>query len=139
MIGMHEVQAAIINRLRAHLPLTNLVGDEVREEQWAGTDYSYPCARVHVSRVAPIGAPGGCERTAFVSDFSVSYRANAPSSRPTSEGMQAAVEALHGVTLVSVHWASRTPAILTDVIGPVQESIDVWMSRAFFTVRLEEL
>lgn len=139
MIGTNEVQAAIISQLKANAPLTDIVGEEIREEQWMSPDYTYPCVRVHITRVAPIGVPGSCERTSFTAEFSITYRANAPSSRSTSTGMQTAIEAMHGEALVSAEWSSRTPAILTDVIGPIPEGIDVWMSRAFFTARLQEL
>lgn len=48
MISIDLVQAEIVSVLKANGPLVGVVGDEIREEQWQGTEFSYPAIRVSV-------------------------------------------------------------------------------------------
>lgn len=139
MISAANVQAAIVARLKSYAPLAGLVGDEVREEQWMGTDYDYPCARVHVTRLAPIGETGSCEDTAFVCDFNASYRAVNSSSKPAADGLALVVGALAGHKLSGTGFISRSAVKLADAAGPIPEAENVWMGRAFFNCRLQEI
>lgn len=138
MISTADVQAAIITRLKANAPLVALVADEIREEQWMATGYTYPCARVHITRLAPVGIPGLCEDTSFTCDFDVSYRAADPSSKPAADGMSVAVAALIGWKPDGTGFVAESAVKLVDVAGPIPESEDAWMGRAFFNCKLQE-
>lgn len=138
MIATSRVQASILSKLKAHAPLVALVGDDIREESWQNTNYTYPCVRVHITTLAPIMAPGSCEDTAFDLSFNVSYRDEKPSSASTGDGIAVVVEALLNKKLSGTGFVARTGIVLGDVAGPVPEEIDSWMARAFFTARLQE-
>jgi len=139
MISTAAIQESIVVALKADDPLVALVGDEIREEQWMGRDYGYPCVRVHITRVSPIGAPGSCEDTSFVCDFDVTYRAVNPSSKPTADGMAAAIAALLGEKLDGTGFVGRSAIKLGDVVGPIAEAENTWMGRAFFNCKLQEV
>ena len=139
MISTAAVQESIITILKADVALDVLVSDEIREEQWMGRDYDYPCARVHITRIAPLAVPGGCEDTAFVCDFNTSYRAVNPSSKPTADGMAVAIAALVGEKLNGTGFVGRSAVKLGDVVGPIAEAENTWMSRAFLSCKLQEV
>jgi len=140
MISTADVATAIIAQLNAHAALTGEVGDEIREENWMGTDYEYPCVRVHVTRLAPIGQPGSCEDTSFLCEFNASYRTATPSSKPTADGLKTVIEALVDQHLASAGiFVARTGVVLQDAPGPIPESENAWMARAFFNCRLQEI
>lgn len=141
MISTAAVATAIVSKLKADAAVAALAGAgaEIREESWMGTDYTYPCYRVHVTRLAPIGEPGSCEDTAFDCDFNVSYRAVNPSSKSTADGIAAAVGALTGEKLDGTDFVGRSAVKLADVAGPIPEAENTWMTRAFFNCRLQEI
>ena len=141
MISTASVQAAIITILKADAALVaalNGSSAEIREEQWMGTDYDYPCVRVHITRLAPIGEPGSCEDTAFDCDFNAAFREVDPSSTSTADGMALIIAALVGEKLSGTGFVGRSAVKLADVPGPIAEAENTWMSRAFFHCRLQE-
>lgn len=141
MISTAAVATAIASKLKADAAVAALAhaGEEIREESWMGTDYNYPCYRVHITRLAPIGEPGSCEDTAFDCDFNVSYRTVNPSSKSTADGVAAAVEALVGEKLDGAGFVGRSAVKPADVAGPIPEAENTWMARAFFNCRLQEI
>jgi hypothetical protein len=141
MISTATVATAIIAKLKADAAVAALAnaGEEIREERWMGTDYTYPCYRVYITNLAPIGEAGSCEDTGFVCDFNVSYRAISPSSRSTADGMAVAVEALVGEKLGGAGFVGRSAVKLADLPGPIPEAENAWMARAFFNCRLQEI
>lgn len=140
MISTATVATAIITRLKADAAVAALAvaGEEIREENWMGTNYTYPCYRVYITSLTPIGAPGSCEDTGFICDFNVSYRAINPSSMSTADGIAVAAEALIGNKLEGAGFVGRSAVKLADVAGPIPEAENAWMARAFFNCRLQE-
>jgi hypothetical protein len=137
MISTASVQAAIVSDLKADAALVAALGgsdEEIREEQWMGTDYDYACVRVHITRLAPVGLPGSCEDTAFVG-----YRAINPSSKPAADGLALVVSALVGQKLSGTAFVARSAVKLADAAGPIPEAENAWMGRAFFNCRLQEI
>ena len=145
MISTSQIAQAVITQLKATVALTDLVGDEVREENWMSDNYKYPQVRVHVTRLAPIGQAGSCEDTALMADFSVVYRSANSSSKPTADGLQVAVEALvppggGGFRLgLAGEFVPRSAVKLQDAPGPIPESEHVWLARAFFHCKIQEI
>ena len=138
MISTAAVQAAIITLLKADAGTVALVGDEIREENWMGAGYEYPCVRVHITRLSPLAIPGNCEDTSFDCDFNVSYRAISPSSMSTADGMAVAATALIGEKLSGTGFVARSAVKQADVAGPIPEAEGAWMSRTFFNCKLQE-
>lgn len=141
MISTATVATAIVSKLKADATVSGLAhaGEEIREESWMGTDYNYPCYRVHITRLAPIGEPGSCEDTAFDCDFNVSYRAVNPSSKSTADGIAAAATVLVGEKLNGTGFVGRSAVKMADLPGPIPEAENTWMARAFFNCRLQEI
>lgn len=61
MITINEVQATMINRIKASDIPSTLIDvngtahpDEVRQYQWQGTKFAYPCIRVKVHNIKPV-------------------------------------------------------------------------------------
>lgn len=139
MISISSVQEAIITLLKADAPLVDLVGTEIREENWMGVpaSYQYPNVRVHVSRIAPVEESSNCD--VYVCNFNLTYRALDESSLSCSQGTNVMIEAVKGKKLVHADFVSQTTVVLELVPGPIPESKNEWMSRVFFNDRLQEL
>jgi hypothetical protein len=65
MIDNEDIQETIIARLKADATLvallTNGGANEIREDQWQGRDFAYPCIRVDIVRQTPLLDMGPCE------------------------------------------------------------------------------
>lgn len=61
MLNNNDVQEAIISKLLANVALTATLGDEeeVREAQWQGITFVYPCVRVDLGQQVP--SISGCD------------------------------------------------------------------------------
>ena len=46
MVSLEAVQEQIVQFLLANPTVAGLLGTEIRESEWQGTQFSYPCARV---------------------------------------------------------------------------------------------
>lgn len=55
MIGLHLVQATIVAALKDDETLVELVGVEIRELQWQGTEFAFPAVRVRMGIALPTG------------------------------------------------------------------------------------
>lgn len=63
MIDNEAIQAALVARLKANTALTTLLAAgaaEIRESQWQGRDFTYPCVRVEIGPQTPIIGPAPC-------------------------------------------------------------------------------
>ena len=54
MLPNNVIQAAVIARLKSFPSLIALVGTDIKEDDWQGTDYTYPCLRVYLRQQVPI-------------------------------------------------------------------------------------
>jgi hypothetical protein len=51
-----QIQAALVAYLKGKTDITDLTGvDEIREDQWQGTNFSYPNVRVRMISNRPVG------------------------------------------------------------------------------------
>ncbi len=65
MINNNEIQKQAIARLKADASLLSLLThgtDEIREDQWQGTTWVYPCIRVQLGTQIPVA---GCSQSAI--------------------------------------------------------------------------
>jgi hypothetical protein len=140
MISSANLAQALVTSLKANSALIANLGsdEEIREENWQGTDYNYPCVRFAVTRISPLPVSSNCPDM-FDVDLNVSYRGLGPSSRATADGMSLVVGALRNQRLTSTVFTCVTPVKLVDVAGPLPEGEKAWMARAFFTIRVKEL
>lgn len=53
MVAQQHIQAATIRLLKAYAPLVALVGDDIREDEWQGTTFTYPNVRVAMGPQVP--------------------------------------------------------------------------------------
>jgi hypothetical protein len=53
MVPVELVQSALVNYLLTQPPVVAIVGAEVREDEWQGADFVYPCIRVGIDVVTP--------------------------------------------------------------------------------------
>lgn len=60
MIGILELQTALISKLQALDPITNIPSD-VAGYRYQGAQYVYPCVRVRVGPVTPRQRAGACQ------------------------------------------------------------------------------
>jgi hypothetical protein len=63
MIDNEDIQQAIVARLKANATLTNMLASgaaEVREAQWQGRDFLYPCVRVELGPQTSLIKPSPC-------------------------------------------------------------------------------
>ena len=66
-ISNADIQAAIVAKLKAATTVTAVVSStEIREDQWQGTDFTYPNIRVRMIKNAPFDA-----ENCSITDFSV--------------------------------------------------------------------
>lgn len=64
MITLPQVKQTLIERMKTTLAVTDLLKDvkgvphpeEIREREWRGTKFTYPCIRVWISNFAPINS-----------------------------------------------------------------------------------
>lgn len=66
-----DVQEALITKLQNDPDLPTVLGgsDEIREDEWPGTDWVYPCIRVALNLLIPNSA-GNCHLTNWTVTFS---------------------------------------------------------------------
>ena len=90
MMTPEEIQAAIIQFMKNRPQLVSAVQNEIREDNWMGTDFVYPTYRVSVDTVGPL-TNGECRPFMFDVNFTVYCHAEGPSSKQASylEGLVA--------------------------------------------------
>lgn len=96
-----EAQAAIIAYLKTKTALTSLLADtteEVREQEWQGTDFSYPNVRVRI--ISNIPASKTCYQTVEISCIAFS---ESPSSLEAQKISGTIGEILHDRSFFSTN------------------------------------
>lgn len=136
MIQTAGIQEALLDLLKASAWLSGVVGDDIREYNWMGEEYSYPCVRISLTRMAPEGSTSNCDF--FDVTFEVSYRCQLPSSSCAHEGITACVEALKGQRPSADDFVSEGAIVLDNLFAPLPEATEVWMSRALFSLSVKE-
>lgn len=65
IISPYQMQMAAIAYLKSNVAITSLLLDpnEIREDSWKGTDFSYPNIRVKILRTSPYTREANCSQT----------------------------------------------------------------------------
>ena len=119
----NEVQAAIVARLKAQTTVTaEVVATEIREDQWQGTDFSYPNIRVKMLHNRP--QEDNCNKTLI--DVSVQTFSEDASSLPTDRIAGIISNVLHTVQFSSgsLHITLR----VVDLVPSTRSNARTWMS-----------
>lgn len=100
MISNNDIQAAIITRLKLTTALVTLLTtlNEIRETQWQGNEFVYPCVRV---RVGPQTPPGNIQCAISRCRIVIQCFSENASSIEASNIAYAVLDALHGHTFTS--------------------------------------
>ena len=55
MLGLDDIRSALISYMKTKTLITNALGNttEIREGQWQGTEFDYPCIRVKTGPAVP--------------------------------------------------------------------------------------
>ena len=73
-ISNNQIQAGLISKLKNSTALTTgsaVTANEVREDQWQGTQFNYPNVRVRLLSNTPVESVDSCRRTRFTVSFLV--------------------------------------------------------------------
>lgn len=79
MLGIDEIRGALIDYMKSKSQITSALGSssEIRERQWQGTEFEYPCIRVKIGSAVPQMA-GECN--IFDCSVSITVRSEEASS-----------------------------------------------------------
>jgi len=119
----NQVQAAIVARLKAQTTVTaEVVATEIREDQWQGTDFSYPNIRVKMLHNRP--QEDNCNKTLV--EVSVQTFSEDASSLPTDRIAGIISNVLHTVQFSSgsLHITLR----VVDLVPSTRSNARTWMS-----------
>lgn len=144
MISLEAIQAQVITLLKADAALVARVGVEIREAQWQGTQFLYPCIRAGVFTAVPTG-PDLCGPNNSHNRFVVLSMAEEASSQDADINMGLAIRALAGRYLSGAATAFTNPFTsgLIRVVAPGQQSAvindqNVWVAQTTFEVNVYE-
>ena len=144
MISSEAVQAALVTALKADAPLVALFGVEIRESQWQGTQFVYPCLRVGVVTGLPY-TKDHCRFTHSNTRFTISSQSEEASSQDADIGAGLVVSALLGQTIEGAGTPTTNPfySSLIELAAPGQESAiinsqNAWTARVHFEVHIHE-
>ncbi len=97
MVSNDLIQTALITRLKANAALVaRITAAEVRENQWQGTNFDYPCVRVSVTLQTPLMEWEQCSWSRVT--FSVFSMSELDSSKEADEIAGLVNAALHKVS-----------------------------------------
>lgn len=140
-----EIQQLIIDKMKANVPLVAMVGDEVREDNWQGTGFHYPAARVQILMLGPVpGDTGECNPIKSLVRFTVLCYAEGSSSLVCTQLMGLIADALVNTQLQSASIVPVTRVILPEGahIMPVPDSEDpyrIWRGEVQFMTQLKKV
>jgi hypothetical protein len=105
VVSIEDVQEALVTALKADAPLVVVVGDEIRESQWQGVDFTYPMVRVSMGSMVP-WHPGTCANRLIRSKFSTLTFSENSSSLEANQIAKLVMTALHLESLNGTGWES---------------------------------
>jgi hypothetical protein len=136
MITNREVQIALVTYLKTITAVTSLLAnsDEVREDQWQGTDFLYPCIRVRTNLIVPNKNP---KCSLADASFSILCYSEKKSSMEAETIGKAVAEQLHGrqFTASGVRFAS---ILATSIVPAVAKENNTWLVENQFTAIVSE-
>lgn len=137
MISFDLLQAAIVAALKADAPLVAVVGDEIRESQWQGTDFVYPGVRVELYSGTPIGEK--CVDTHSLVGFTILCYSENDSSQEADQIAGLVVTALYLETLTAATFYSGLIRISGPGVRSARRMIErIWRSEVEFQTNIYE-
>lgn len=140
MIGNNILQAAIVARLKADSTLTTWLAarstaGEIREMQYQGAEFEYPCVRVAIAEQLPTGDV--CYLTASFAMFEVRCYSEKDSSEECDQLSKLVLDALIGKRLSGTGFA--TMSVLCDSFPHAVHTGDkLWESFSTFRAEVYE-
>lgn len=141
MLTPDLVQSAIIQYLKNITPLPDRMKvEEIREDNWNGTEFGYPNYRVNLQPLGPYGN-GNCRLTMVQVAFSVYAYDEDTSSRKAAELTGWVANALFGHQLIGEGFVPVTRIDIPDggVIPPAPEGERLWRGEVMFTTVLQQV
>lgn len=130
MKSNNDIQAAIISYIKLSATITAVVTSlEMREDQWQGSDFTYPNIRVRLISNEPLGSPDTCSMSRITVSFMVFTE---DSSSQNSDKIAGIINnVLHGRSFYSngIAISLRT----TNLIPAIRSDIRTWRSEVLMT------
>ena len=131
MISPEDLQSALLALLKANANLVTAVGAEIREENWQGTNFVYPCVRLKTLMQYARGN-GTCR----LDESTLSFQAHVYSEQDSSYECSTII----GLVYVAVAGKRlHTPTVFRSleinprgVLSPYREPTRIWSANAFF-------
>lgn len=130
MVSNDLIQAALITRLKANAPLVaRITAAEVRENQWQGTNFDYPCTRVSVTLQVPLMEWEQCSFSRV--SFSVFSMSELDSSKEADEIAGLANTVLHKTSFAGTGFRFLRIRSIS-LASAVRMSERIWRAEASF-------
>lgn len=141
MVDSVEVQTAIVAKLKAFTPLTDLCND-IRELEFQGREFNYPSVRIRMGYMQPIGN-GNCRPTRSEVPFTIAAFSDADASDEAQHVAHQIVRCLFGVQLAGplVGPTSAWKSLRINnrgKTGPMRATIRSWRVNTYFWVNIYE-
>lgn len=128
MISLSTVQEAFVTTLKADPTITVTLYDahEIREDQWQGKDFTYPCIRVDVQSANPLTGANCADGEIF--DIELLIYSEQPSSKQCNDICALVVNKYHNKSFSSgaLRFAGMVCTVLTAARRIDQQT---WMSK----------
>lgn len=135
MISTVELQEQIITTLKAHAPIVLVVGEEIREEQWQGKEFTYPCVRVGMVNNIPLGDT--CHHSHSTMGFRILCFSESPSSQQCDAMVGLIMEALLGEQFIHIDFTTGEIRLGRQGQIPAKRTPQrVWQSEVHFAINI---
>jgi hypothetical protein len=140
MVGNDEIQEAIVTRLKADAALVAWLaslsaGDEIRENQWQGTDFTYPAVRIDVETLNP--ATDTCHPRNGLATATVFCFSEQKSSRQCNILARLVNEAMINGQLFATGFHSGV-IVGAGAVAAFQVATNVWRAANFYRLSVHE-
>lgn len=133
MISTIELQEQIVTALEADVPLGLIVGIEIREEEWQGKEFSYPCVRVGMATNIPLGDT--CRHNHSTMGFKILCFSEDPSSQQADLLVGLVMDALLGDQFVTINFTTGEIRLGRQGQVPAKRTPQrVWRSEVYFEI-----
>ena len=138
MISIDAVQEGIVAFLKAAPSLVGEVGDEIRESQWQGTEFTYPAVRVRMGDKTTL-IEGNCHTAHGVQPFTLLIFSEKSSSQQANQIAALAMNLLLDQQLHSADWISgnvrlRSPGL----VAAIRTGDRLWRSEVHLEFNIYE-
>jgi len=136
-LTIEQLSDAVIAFLKADVAIVAVVGDEIREANWMGSDFTYPALRVDTSRMSAQILNGNCEGEWFLITFSVYIFSEGRSSKAGQNLAGLVGRRFQNNRLITADFRSQPLNI--DYNSPVTDGKTHWRGEVIVTGRLKEI